>query len=164
MTSEAPSALRLNITSQEWCHLSRCNARIKPCSMVSSPSSRCLPPRQLAGLGLAHQVLPMLDTSSQKIRLKETFCSLPNVKTVARFVKTLMQITACAMLYYIAQRRSEKTKMMQLGRKKGVWATLVLALGFTWMWGRDIATAGRHLGTEAWIYSQIHRFRHNLNG
>lgn len=75
-----------------------------------------------------------------------------------------MQVTACAMLYYIAQRQSEKTKMMQLGRKKGVWGTLVLALGFTWITGQDIAKASRYLGTEAWIYSQIHRFRHNLNG
>lgn len=33
--------------------------------------------------------------------------------------------------------------MMQLGRKKGVWGTLVLALGFTWIRGRDIAKAGR---------------------
>lgn len=56
-----------------------------------------------------------------------------NVKTAACFARILMQITACAMLYYIARGRSEKTKMMQLGRKSGVWGMLVLALGFTWM-------------------------------
>lgn len=58
---------------------------------------------------------------------------LINVKRVACSVKALMQITACAVLYYTAQRRSEKTKMIQLGRKKGVWGTLVHALGFTWI-------------------------------
>lgn len=102
--------------------------------MVISPSSLCLLSyQQPVGLGSAYWSLPRQDTSSQKVQQKETFCGLINVKTVACSVKTLMQITACAMLYYIVQRRSEKTKMIQLGRKKGVWGMLVHALGFTWI-------------------------------
>lgn len=102
--------------------------------MVSSPSSLCLLfYEQLVGLGSAYWSLPILDRSSLKVQQKETFCGLINVKTVACCVKTHMQITACAMLYYVVQRRSEKTKMIQLGRKKGVWGMLVHALGFTWI-------------------------------
>lgn len=73
----------------------------------------------------------MPDTGSQKIQLQEA--SLMNAKAAACLLRALMQITACAMLYYTAYRQHEKTKMMQLGRKKGVWGALVLALCFTWI-------------------------------